>query len=311
MSRPRSKVAWRPVDGILLLDKPAGMTSNQALQRAKFLLRASKGGHTGSLDPLATGMLPLCFGVATKVAGLLLGAAKAYETVARLGAETDTLDSDGRITAESAVPPLDEGALRRILDTQVGEIEQVPPAYSALKRDGVPLYRLARAGHNVEVEARKVRIDRIDLIAHGADWLRLRVECGSGTYIRSLVRDLGDLLGCGAHVAELRRLWVDPFRGRHMCGLDELEQLSDADRLERLVSIESGLDRQPAIELEAELAARLVQGQRFVVSAPAGHYIAWHAGRSLGRARVDEHGLIHPESMWRTAADVQAMSSVR
>ncbi|MCB1555453.1 MAG: tRNA pseudouridine(55) synthase TruB [Xanthomonadales bacterium] len=301
MSRPRSTVAWRPVDGILLLDKPTGLSSNQALQRVKFLLRAEKAGHTGSLDPLATGMLPLCFGATTKVAGQLLGASKCYETVARLGIETDTLDADGQVVAESPVPGFDSARIGQVLTELTGDITQVPPAFSALKRDGVPLYRLARAGKTVEVEARRARVESIELIGHGANWIRLRIECGAGTYVRSLVRDLGDTLGCGAHVAELRRLWVQPFPAGGMHSLEQLEALEESARLALLLPVEAGLRHLPAVELGEEVAARLVNGQRIPSEAPEGECIAWSCGQAVARVRVDAQGLIHPLRILRIA----------
>jgi len=219
---------FRRLDGILLLDKPQGLSSNQALQRVRHLFRADKGGHTGSLDPLATGLLPVCFGEATKIAGGLLGARKAYETVARLGVVTDTDDAEGQPLRERPVPAINIDTIDAALAQLAGRIQQRPPVYSALKRGGEPLYAKARRGEVIEVEAREVEVHAFELL-NAADLLdgdepllRLHVECGSGTYVRSLVRDLGELLGCGAHVAELRRLWVDPFREPRMWTLEAL-----------------------------------------------------------------------------------------
>src|SRR5688572_24333118 len=208
----RPRTVFRKLDGLLLLDKPQGLSSNQALQRVRHLFRADKGGHTGSLDPLATGLLPLCFGEATKIAGLLLGSAKAYETTAVLGLTTDTDDADGAPLLERPVPALDEAAIESALAPLRGPIRQRAPVYSALKQGGEPLYAKARRGEIIEAPERDVVVHRFELIERDGPRLRLHVECGSGTYVRSLVRDLGEALGCGAHVATLRRSWVDPFR---------------------------------------------------------------------------------------------------
>jgi tRNA pseudouridine55 synthase len=263
------KMRFRRLDGILLLDKPSGMSSNQALQRVRHLFRAEKAGHTGSLDPLATGLLPVCFGEATKIAGLLLGSRKAYETVARLGSTTDTDDADGAVLRERRVPPLDDATVDAALRTFVGRIRQRAPIYSALKQGGERLYAMARRGDTVEAPEREVDVDVFRLVERGDGWLRLHVECGSGTYVRSLVRDLGEALGCGAHVAELRRLWVDPFKAPSMFTLDAL-QAADSDALDaRLLPIDAGLERFPQRMLDAADARRFGHGQTVPDSEPA------------------------------------------
>ncbi|MBE5315044.1 MAG: tRNA pseudouridine(55) synthase TruB [Xanthomonadales bacterium] len=261
MSR-QARTVWRRLDGIVLLDKPAGLSSNQALQRARHLLRADKGGHTGALDPLATGLLPLCFGEATKIAGHLLGARKAYETVACLGVTTDTDDADGQPLRERDVPALDAAQIEAALVSLRGAILQVPPIYSALKRGGEPLYVRARRGESLQLEPRPVQVDRFDLTAVEGQHLRLRVECGSGTYVRSLVRDLGEALGCGAHVLALRRLWVDPFRSPRMVGLDQIEAEATQPAPEWLLPLEAGLVDFQRVELDADQAAQVRRGQR-------------------------------------------------
>ncbi|GAB6196474.1 tRNA pseudouridine(55) synthase TruB [Lysobacter xanthus] len=258
------KTRFRRLDGILLLDKPAGLSSNQALQRVRHLFQAEKAGHTGSLDPLATGLLPVCFGEATKIAGLLLGARKAYETLARLGVTTDTDDADGLPLRERPVPALDPAGIDAALTGFRGRIRQRAPIYSALKQGGEPLYAMARRGESVEAPEREVEVDRFDLLGIGEDGLRLHVECGSGTYVRSLVRDLGEALGCGAHVVELRRLWVDPFRTPTMLTLETLQDaaasgLPELDRF--LLPIDAGLERFPRARLEADAARRFGHGQ--------------------------------------------------
>lgn len=262
MSR-QARTVWRRLDGIVLLDKPAGLSSNQALQRVRHLLRAEKGGHTGALDPLATGLLPLCFGEATKIAGQLLGASKAYETVAVLGRSTDTDDADGKLLRERPVPPLSSAAIEAALAPLRGPILQVPPIYSALKRGGEPMYARARRGEHLELEARPVQVDRLELIGVEGSSLRLRVECGSGTYVRSLVRDIGETLGCGAHVGELRRLWVEPFRRPAMLDLEQIA--ADAERapgVPWLLPLEAGLVTFPRVELDAAQSHQLRRGQR-------------------------------------------------
>ena len=261
----KAKTRFRPLDGILLLDKPQGLSSNQALQQARHLFRAEKGGHTGSLDPLATGLLPVCFGEATKIAGLLLGSAKAYETTAVLGLTTDSDDADGAPLLERPVPTLDDASIEAALAPLRGPIRQRAPIYSALKQGGEPLYAKARRGEAIEAPERDVVVHRFELIERDGPRLRLHVECGSGTYVRSLVRDLGEALGCGAHVATLRRLWVDPFREPRMFTLDDLRALREAGgegALEAcLLPIEAGLAQFPCVELDAAAARRIGQGQ--------------------------------------------------
>ncbi|HST27739.1 MAG TPA: tRNA pseudouridine(55) synthase TruB [Rudaea sp.] len=259
------KPAKRAVSGILLLDKPAGISSNRALQQAKRLFNADKAGHTGSLDPLATGLLPICFGEATKIAGYLLGSRKAYAAQCRLGATTTTDDAEGEIVLSRPVPELDDTMIEAALATLRGRIVQTPPAYSAIKQGGVPLYKRARRGEDVVVPSREVDVGRFDLRGRDGDMLNLHVECGSGTYVRSLVRDLGERLGCGAHLTALRRLWVEPFRAPVVHTLDELERIAAdggtaaLDRL--LLPLENGLSGLPALTLSDAQAQRLRHGQ--------------------------------------------------
>jgi tRNA pseudouridine55 synthase len=287
---------WRDVHGILLLDKPLGISSNQALQKARHLFAAAKGGHTGSLDPLATGLLPVCFGEATKIAGLLLGSSKAYETECQLGITTDSADSQGAIIETRPVPELDADTIERALAQLRGKILQVPPIYSALKRDGVPLYKLARRGETVEIEAREVEVMRFELLGREGDRLRLHVECGSGTYVRSLVRDLGEILGCGAHVSALRRLWVEPFVAPRMTSLAELESLATqgADALDALLlPIEAGLSAFPDIMLNELDSRRLSQGQPVALVREPGICVARSAeGRLLALVEAGADGML-------------------
>ncbi len=311
--KQKPRTVFRELHGILLLDKPPGLSSNQALQRARHVFRAQKAGHTGSLDPLATGLLPICFGEATKIAGGLLGARKAYDTVARLGITTDTDDSDGVVLRERAVPELTISVIDNALRALTGRIRQRPPIYSALKRGGEPLYAKARRGEVVVVEERKVDVHAFDLLS-AADLLdadvpilRLHVECGSGTYVRSLVRDLGEALGCGAHVAELRRLWVDPFREPRMWTLQALAEL--AERGERsldacLLPVETGMASWPAVYVSTAQAQRLGQGQTVAGTfGPVGTVALFDGdGRALGLGAADDAGVLRAQRLFRWAA---------
>lgn len=258
----------RPVDGIVLLDKPGGISSNKALQQVRGLFAADKAGHTGSLDPLATGLLPICLGEACKIAGVLLAERKAYETLIRLGVDTDTDDAEGAVIGTRAVPAFDAVSLDTILREFTGRIAQVPPQYSALKRDGEALYIRARRGEVVDIGARDVEVFGIDVLEFGTDTLRLRIECGSGTYIRSLARDIGERLGCGGHVETLRRLWVEPFRAPAMVTMDELAALAgqSRDSIDAvLLPIEAGLVGYPQFSLNEERADRVRHGVRIRV----------------------------------------------
>ncbi len=303
------RLPLRPLDGLLLLDKPAGLSSNAALQRVRKHYRAEKAGHTGSLDPLATGLLPICFGEATKVAGLLLGARKAYETEARLGVVTDTDDADGQVLREREVPLLDAHVVERVLKRYVGRISQRPPIYSALKQGGEPLYAKARRGEVVEVSEREVDVHALELVSINGASLRLRITCGSGTYVRSLVRDIGEDLGCGAHVAALRRTWAEPFRSPKMISLDDIEAvdchsepgLAALDSL--LMPLEAALVDWPRVNLNEAEALRLGHGQSVTGLAAANGLLAAYApsGRALGLVEGRD-GVVHPQRLFRWAA---------
>jgi tRNA pseudouridine55 synthase len=303
-----ARTAFRPLDGILLLDKPGGMSSNQALQRVRHLFRAEKAGHTGSLDPLATGLLPVCFGEATKIAGHLLGEDKAYETTARFGISTDSDDSDGSVLRERPVPPLTAPDIESALQPLIGRIRQRPPIFSALKQGGEPLYARARRGEAIAVPERDVIVHAIELLGIQGDEARLRIVCGAGTYVRSLVRDLGEALACGAHVTALRRLWVAPFRNPRMFTLDALQALvaESEVRLEAsLLPIEAGLTDWRQLQLTDEQARRLGQGQPVVLAeaAPPGEIqVIGSEGRSLGLAEIGEDGVLRVRRLFRWAA---------
>lgn len=295
MNRP-PRFPYRNLHGIVLLDKPLGLSSNQALQAVRRLLRASKGGHTGALDPLATGLLPLCFGEATKLAGSLLGARKAYLAECRLGITTDSADSEGGIVQQRPVPPFDQAAIEAALAKLRGHILQVPPMYSALKQDGERLYVKARRGESVERPPREVEVHRLDLLAHHGDTLQLLVECGSGTYVRSLAVDIGEDLGCGAHLTGLRRTWVEPFREPQMVTLDELNQAAeqgDDALLRHLLPVSAGLSDLPVVTLDEAQSMAISRGQRIqlAASAPLGCCTAFASdGALLALLEVDSDG---------------------
>ena len=276
----------RDVHGIVLLDKPLGLSSNQALQTVRRLLRAAKGGHAGALDPLATGLLPLCFGEATKLAGTLLGARKAYLADCRLGITTDSGDSEGEVLQRQPVPEFDARKIDAVLATLRGSIRQVPPMYSALKQDGERLYVKARRGEFVERPAREVEVHRLDLLGHDGDTLQLLVECGSGTYVRSLAVDLGEALGCGAHLSALRRTWVEPFREPEMVTLAELELAAgqgDAVLLNHLLPVSAGLSDVPWVTLDETQSLAISRGQliQLEASAPTGRCAAFSSDGAL------------------------------
>ena len=294
----RPRVEWRTVDGILLLDKPLGLSSNQALQRARRLYRAAKAGHTGSLDPLATGVLPLCFGQATKVAGLLLDSDKTYRARLALGRRTDTGDREGAVVETRPVPPLDRAEVVAILARFVGELEQVPPMYSALKRDGEALYALARRGIEVERAPRRIRIARLELGQLDAAMLEFSVTCSKGTYIRTLGEDLAAALGACGHLEALERTEVGAFAGATVHSFEQLERLApDEGALDALLRpVDSALAGYPAVALAGEQADRFRHGQPVAISAGGSGGLAARAevrvyadgGRFLGLGAIDE-----------------------
>jgi len=249
------------VHGVLLLDKPLGLSSNQALQKAKWLLRAEKAGHTGTLDPLASGVLPLCFGAATKFSQLHLDADKTYEAVARLGVRTSTGDAEGEVLAERPVQVGPED-VARVQAQFTGPIRQVPPMHSALKKDGKALYEYARQGVEVERAPRDVRIHRLQLMLQGPDALRIVASVSKGTYIRTLGEDIGEALGCGAHLTALRRIETGGFDAARCITLEALEALAEDERLAQLLPAESLLAGHAPVTLGAEDAGRFLSGLR-------------------------------------------------
>ncbi|MCO7225039.1 tRNA pseudouridine(55) synthase TruB [Pleionea sp. CnH1-48] len=265
----RRRFSGRPVNGILLLDKPTGATSNHALQEVKRLFNAAKAGHTGSLDPLACGMLPICFGEATKFSQFLLNSDKAYRVTAKLGVKTTTGDSEGEIREELPVD-VSEQQLHDAVMSFLGESMQVPSMYSALKHKGQPLYKLARQGIEVEREARPIHLYNIEIEDFSADNFTLYVECSKGTYIRSLVEDIGEKLGCGAHVTYLYRDWVADFQPDAMVSLESLRDMKEQKQFEEmdalLLPIDAALCDLPEVTLIDAVAAYFLQGQ--AVSVP-------------------------------------------
>lgn len=297
-----------PVHGVLLLDKPVGMSSAQALAKAKWLLNAQKAGHTGTLDPFATGLLPLCFGEATKFAQDLLDADKTYETVVHLGITTETGDTEGTILTQQIVD-VTVAQIESVLDQFRGPISQVPPMHSALKRDGKPLYEYARAGITLEREARDVTIHQLDLLAYEAPILRLRVACSKGTYIRVLGEDIGAALGCGAHLSSLRRTVIGALDVSSALTLDQLAEHPAADRNSCLQPVDSLLSSFPALVLDVALASRFRQGQRIALDR-AGVVPPCESGRVrvyqaphclLGTAQLSDGTVLAPE---RLLADI-------
>ena len=293
-----SKRSWRRVDGVLLLDKPGGMTSNSALQGARRLFSAAKAGHTGTLDPLATGLLPLCFGEATKFSADLLEADKTYEADLLFGATTDTGDAEGEVV-ESRPVNFSSADLERALLRFVGAIEQIPPMYSALKRDGRPLYELARQGIEVERAARAVTIHELVLLEHMHDRCRLRVCCSKGTYVRPLAADIGELLGCGAHLTALRRTAVGPLRLADALTLDGIAAFAEERRGELLLAPDALLQSLPAVELDATAMERFMHGNPVAISALVvpGKCRVYGGGHLLGVGDVDAPGELKPRRL--------------
>ncbi|HOI50989.1 MAG TPA: tRNA pseudouridine(55) synthase TruB [Azonexus sp.] len=256
---PRVRKTWKQVDGVLLLDKAQGMTSNDALQKARRLFSAAKGGHTGTLDPLATGLLPLCFGEATKFSADLLDADKTYEAELLLGVSTDSGDAEGVVTATAEVN-LTPADIARVLPQFTGDILQVPPMHSALKRDGRPLYELARQGITVDREARPVSIHAIELLEFAGSRLRLSVSCSKGTYIRVLAQDIGAALGCGAHLTALRRTRVGDLVIDGAMTLAQIDSIEEGARVACLRPVDALLQSLPRIDLSGEAEQRFSHG---------------------------------------------------
>lgn len=297
MARPKKK--GRDIDGIVLIDKPQGMSSNDVLQKVKRLYNANKAGHTGALDPLATGMLPICLGEATKFSQFLLDADKRYRVTAKLGERTDTSDAEGNIVASRAV----QVSIEKILQTLphfTGDLQQIPTMFSALKHKGKPLYEYARAGINVEREARPITIFSLDFIDYQASYLTLDVHCSKGTYIRTLVDDMGEYLGCGAHVVALRRTAVANYPYDKMLTLSDLQQQAEQSielLTAHLLPVDSAVSNLPILQLDKEKSQAIQFGQRIKINeSPLNGLVRLFSSSNhfLGIARVDEINTVHP-----------------
>lgn len=297
--------------GILLLDKPRGLSSNAALQRVRRLFQGEKAGHAGSLDPLATGMLPICLGEATKIAGDIVAGAKLYRFTVALGRRTATADAEGEVTAEAAVPALARPGVTAVLQGFLGPRMQVPPMYSALKRDGQPLYRLARAGRTVERAARAVELYELTLTGLEPCSLELETRCSKGTYVRVLAEEIAGALGTVGHVSALRRLWVEPFAAEPMQSLAALEETCAAGGTVRLLPVDNPLRHLPAVQLTAADAARLLKGQTVRAGVPAAAQsrgdepvrvrLYDEAGSFLGIGLSDGVGSVRPRRLLNTS----------
>ena len=296
----RQKIQRRPVHGVLLLDKPLGLSSNQALQKAKWLLRADKAGHTGTLDPLATGILPLCFGAATKFSQLQLDADKTYEAVLLLGQKTTTADAEGDVIETRPVPEITEAMLQAITLRFTGPLAQIPPMYSALKKDGKALYEYARKGEEVEREARHITIYKLNMaLVHDTRAqvaIKIIVSCSKGTYIRTLGEDIGEALGCGAHLGSLRRLETGGFVTAQCVTLAGLEAMSEAERDNCLLLPQSLVAAYPSVTLDADHAGRFLSGLRrrgqWGANAPLVQVYAEQPPAFLGTAHITADELI-------------------
>lgn len=295
MNAPR-RPPRRRVDGVLLLDKPIGMTSNAALQTARRLYNAAKAGHTGTLDPLATGLLPLCFGEATKFAGELLDADKAYDAVVKLGVTTNTADAEGEVREVRPVQVTPE-QVAMVLASFVGEIMQVPPMHSALKRDGKALYEYARAGIEVERAPRRVTIHGICMQGLNGDLLSISVDCSKGTYIRTLAEDIGAALGCGAHLAALRRTRIGRLELSQAVTLAQIEAAAGEQRDALLAPVDALLDGLPRAELDATNAVRLGHGQPVRWNGQTGRFRAYLGTEFLGLCELDGEGWLTPRRL--------------
>lgn len=307
----RHKNKGRNISGVLLLDKPQGGSSNQVLQQVKRLFGAAKAGHTGSLDPLATGMLPVCFGEATKISAFLLDADKRYHLRCQLGVATTTGDTEGEVIETQDVSAITEEDIKKVLPDFIGEIEQVPPMYSALKHNGERLYKLARQGIVVERKSRLITIYDIEFISYSRDEqqreiLELEVHCSKGTYVRTLVEDIAKALGCGSHITSLRRLSVGPYRGE-MLTVDQLIALAaqGTDALDAcLQPIDSGVSDWPDVHLDPDAAFYVKQGQAVMVPhAPTQGWVRiYDKNQFLGLGEIQDDGMVAPRRMIKQCA---------
>lgn len=291
------------VDGVLLLDKPAGITSNLALQKVRRLYRAEKGGHTGTLDPFATGLLPICLGEATKFSQFLLDADKVYQAEVRLGVRTSTADPEGEIL-ETRPAQVSEVQVQALLPRFTGELSQLPPMHSALKHAGRPLYKYAREGVEIPREPRRVVVHALEFLGLAGDRLTLRIHCGKGLYVRTLAEELGAALGCGAHLGALRREAVGRLRLDHAIGLEALAALTDEQRDAQLLPVDSLIQELPRLDLDLDSAWQLNHGQPVWRTAlRVGQVMRAYApdGAFMGVIQVDDEGRAAPRRLLASA----------
>lgn len=302
----RKPQGFRDVDGILLLDKPVGISSNKALQNTRFLFKANKAGHTGSLDPLASGMLPICFGEATKFSNYLLDARKSYRAQCSLGKTTSTGDAEGEITSQSPVNVTDQD-VQRVLDQFTGKIDQIPPMYSAVKHQGQRLYKLARKGQEIERTPRQVEIFSLELIGFNHNVLEIEVCSSKGTYIRTLAEDIGNALGCGAYLTRLERTGVQPFWQKQSYSPDQLGDISEQglDSLDQcLLPVNSALGDLPEVIIDSLSVDKIKQGQSVNINhsiEPGPLCLVSQNGQFLGIGEAVSDGRILPKRLMNTA----------
>jgi len=306
MSR-RQRLRGRPINGILLLDKPVGITSNDALQQVKRLYDARKAGHTGNLDPMASGLLPICLGEATKVSAFLLDADKRYRGVCKLGVRTNTGDAEGEVIETRPVVGVTEARVREVLESFLGEIEQIPPMHSAIKHQGQPLYKLAHQGLEVERQPRRVTIFELNLLRFEGDEVEIDVHCSKGTYIRTLAEDIGEALGCGAHLSQLRRTGAGPFSAEGTLTLEQLKERLLTGGHEALDSVllpmEEALAAWPTVNLTANLTYYVRQGQAVLVpQAPTQGWVRLFdpEGDFIGVGHILDDGRVAPKRLFHT-----------
>ncbi len=298
MNQPRQKIQRRPVNGIILLNKPLGISSNAALQKVRWIFRAQKGGHTGALDPLATGLLPICLGEATKFSHYLLEANKSYETTIQLGATTTTADAEGEVLEEFAIPALSNEIIEQALAGLRGDIMQVPPMFSALKKDGRPLYELARAGIEIDRPARPVTIYQLELLSFTQDTVDLKVSCSKGTYIRTLAEDIGKALGTGAYVKSLHRTQTGHFALDESITIEYLESLSEQQRDGLLLPVYESIKHFPRVQLDDGEDFYFCRGQSVMVGAePVGESLVFAHERFLGVGYVNDERQVQPKRL--------------
>jgi tRNA pseudouridine55 synthase len=289
----------RNIHGILLLDKRLGISSNRALQEVKRLFNANKAGHTGSLDPLATGLLPICFGEATKISGMLLDDNKRYQAIVQLGIKTDTGDLEGNIIETRPIPELTVEEINAVLEKFTGAIDQIPPMYSALKQNGKRLYELARDGITVERLARRITIFELKLLAVQKDALELEVYCSKGTYIRSLAEDIGQELACGATVKQLRRVQAGQFRIEQAMALEQLQKLDEKQLMATLIAVDDPLQAMPAVYLNGPQTTAIKFGQALDLEVDRrGSVRMYGATEFLGLGEIRLDGKLAPKKLF-------------